>query len=191
MSPSPPTPPRLRGDLGMWLVIGLEMLTFGLLFIVFAVARLREPAVFQAGQRSLDADAGALNTALLLAGSWAVARGVHALRAARTRAGVAGLAGGALCGLLFLGAKSLEYRDKLAAGHDLASDTFFTFYFLLTGFHALHVLAAALALAALAWLARDGRWALDRVHAPETVAAFWHMVDLLWIVLFPLVYLLP
>jgi nitric oxide reductase NorE protein len=104
--------------------------------------------------------------------------------------GVAGLLGGAVCGLLFLGAKALEYQGKAAAGYDLSTDTFFMFYYLLTGFHVLHVLAAVLMLLAIALQARDGRWSRGQAHAPETVAAFWHMVDLMWIVLFPLVYVL-
>jgi nitric oxide reductase NorE protein len=102
----------------------------------------------------------------------------------------AGLLGGAVCGLLFLGAKALEYQGKAAAGYDLSTDTFFMFYYLLTGFHVLHVLAAVLMLLAIALQARDGRWSRGQAHAPETVAAFWHMVDLMWIVLFPLVYVL-
>ncbi|MBB5203340.1 nitric oxide reductase NorE protein [Inhella inkyongensis] len=181
---------ELRGDLAMWLLIGIETLSFGLLFLAFAFARSREPAVFAAGQGTLDLGSGALNTAVLLLGSWAVARGVHALRCGRNRSGVAGLWGAALCGLVFLGSKALEYRKMTAAGHDLATDTFFTFYYLLTGFHVMHVLAAVLMLAGMALLARDGRWSRGDTHAPDTVAAFWHMVDLLWIVLFPLVYVL-
>lgn len=186
----PDDAPALRGDLAMWLIIGIEMLTFGLMFVAFAVARLREPAVFDAGQAGMNLTAGALNTAVLLLGSWSVARGVHAFRARRTHAGVTGLAGGALCGGVFMGSKAMEYAAVAAAGHDLSSDTFFTLYFMLTGFHVMHVLAAVVMLAALAVLARDGRWSGGDAHAPETVAAFWHMVDLMWIVLFPLVYVL-
>ncbi len=184
------SPPELRGDLAMWLLIGIEMLTFGLMFVVFAVARVRQPAVFAEGQAVLHLGAGALNTAVLLVGSWAVARGVHALRAGHTRGGVAGLAGGALCGLFFLGSKALEYASLPGGDQDLSENPFFLLYFMLTGFHVMHVLAALLMLATLAWLARDGRWSRVDAHAPETVAAFWHMVDLMWIVLFPLVYVL-
>ena len=189
-APPPHPEPVLRGDLAMWLIVAMEMLTFGLLFVVFAAARLREPELFAAGQATLELGVGALNTAVLLSGSWAVARGVQALRAGQTRGGVAGLLGGAVCGLLFLGAKALEYQGKAAAGYDLSTDTFFMFYYLLTGFHVLHVLAAVLMLLAIALQARDGRWSRGQAHAPETVAAFWHMVDLIWIVLFSLVYVL-
>ncbi len=184
--------PRLAGDLAIWFIVGIEMLTFGLMFIVFSVARLREPALFQAGQATLDLHLGAANTALLLTGSWAAVRGVLALRRDRMQAGVRWLWGAAALGVCFLVAKSLEYRAKMAAGHDLDSDTFWTLYYLLTGFHFLHVAAAVLFLAGVAWLAPRRGWAGggDRTHVPETAAVFWHMVDLLWVVLFPLVYVL-
>jgi len=174
----------------MWFVIGIEMLTFGLLFIVFAVARGREPELFRAGQAGLNLHAGALNTALLLTGSWCVARGVHALRLGRALASARWTFGGAACGAGFLASKLVEYHFKLAEGKDLSSDTFHMFYWLLTGFHFLHVAAAVLALTVVVWLTRRRLWGAGHTHAPETVAAFWHMVDLLWIVLFPLVYVL-
>lgn len=182
--------PRLRGDLAMWFVIGMEMLTFGLLFIAYAVARAHELPLFEAGQSTLDLRTGALNTGLLLTGSWCVARGVHALRAGPSPGAARWWWGGAACGVGFLASKGLEYADKSAAGVDLSTDTFFMFYVLLTGFHFLHVMAAVLLLVGTAWLAGRGRWGPADTHAPETVAAFWHMVDLLWVVLFPLVYVM-
>ncbi|MFT3666664.1 cytochrome c oxidase subunit 3 [Piscinibacter sp.] len=184
--------PRLSGDLAIWFIVGIEMLTFGLMFIVFSVARLREPALFEAGQATLDLHLGAANTALLLTGSWAAARSVLALRGGALKAGTRWLWGAAALGLAFLVAKSLEYRAKMAAGHDLDSDTFWTLYYLLTGFHFLHVAAAVLFLAGVAWLAPRRGWAGGghATHVPETAAVFWHMVDLLWVVLFPLVYVL-
>ncbi|MFO1326783.1 MAG: cytochrome c oxidase subunit 3 [Rubrivivax sp.] len=185
-----PAPPRLRGDVAMWFVIGMEMLTFGLLFVTFAVARARELPLFKAGQATLALGTGAFNTALLLSGSWCVARGVHALRVARAAAGARWLWAGAGCGMAFAAVKIAEYAEQLKAGHDLSSDTFHMFYFVLTGFHALHVAVAVLLLCGVAWLARRGRWGPQDTHAPETVAAFWHMVDLLWVVLFPLVYVM-
>lgn len=174
----------------MWFVIGIEMLTFGLFFIVFAIARSREAELFRAGQAGLNLHAGALNTALLLTGSWCVARGVQALRTSRRHAGARWTWAAAACGAGFLLSKAIEYQAKSAEGKDLSTDTFFMFYYLLTGFHFLHVAAAVLALAGIAWLIPRRPWGAHDTHAPETVAAFWHMVDLLWVVLFPLVYVL-
>jgi nitric oxide reductase NorE protein len=181
---------RLVGDFAMWLIIGIEMLTFGLMFVVFSFARMREPAVFHTGQATLDLHLGAANTALLLTGSWCAARGVQALRRGTAQRGARWLWGAAGFGIAFLLLKSLEYRAKARAGYDLDTDTFWTFYYLLTGFHFMHVLAAVLLLAAIAWLAPRRGWQGSRTHVPETATAFWHMVDLLWVVLFPLVYVL-
>ena len=89
-----------------------------------------------------------------------------------------------------MGFKLLEYADKGAQGIGLSTNLFFDFYFILTGFHLLHVLAGLLALALTAiGLARQRGPALD-AHALETAGAFWHLVDLLWLILFPLVYVM-
>lgn len=181
---------RLAGDLAMWFVVALEMMTFGLLFVVYAVARTLDPAPFRTGQASLDLNLGAVNTLLLLTGSWCTARGVLALRRARVDAGARWLWAGAAFGAAFLLVKGFEYRHKLRAGYDLDTDVFWMFYYLLTGFHFLHVAAAALMLAVVAFLAPRRPWGATDAHIPETVAVFWHMVDLLWVVLFPLVYVL-
>lgn len=182
--------PHLSGDLAMWFIVAIEMLTFGLFFIVFAVARARNPATFHVGQSTLDLHLGAVNTVLLLTGSWCAARGVLALRGGSVKAGARWLWSAAAFGGAFLVAKTFEYRQKLLAGFDLETDTFWMLYYVLTGFHFLHVAAAALLLAAMAWLAPRRGWGRSDTHAPETAAVFWHMVDLLWVVLFPLVYVL-
>lgn len=181
---------RLSGDLAMWFVIALEMLTFGLLFVVYSVARAQDPSTFRTGQASLNLHLGAVNTLFLLTGSWCTARGVLALRRARVNAGARWLWGAAAFGVVFLLVKGFEYRQKLHAGYDLDTDAFWMFYYLLTGFHFLHVAAAVLILAVVAFLAPRRHWGATDTHTPETAAVFWHMVDLLWVVLFPLVYVL-
>lgn len=188
---APPAPPRqLVGDLAIWLVIAAELLTFALLFLSFAVMRWRHAALFSQGQQTLDLNAGAINTALLVCGSGCVARAVQAVRGPAPRRAAGWLLAALGCGAGFLALKSSEYVHQIAAGHDLSTDDFFMFYWLLTGFHYLHVVAAMVFLAALLpWALKRGP-APGRPHAVETAAAFWHMVDLLWIVLFPLVYVM-
>ena len=186
--PVPAEPPRLVGDLAIWLVIGAELLTFALLFLSFAVVRWRQPALFAAGQQTLDLNAGAVNTALLVCGSAGVARAVQALRGPAPRRAAGWLLAALACGAGFLVLKSSEYAHQIAAGHDLSTDDFYMFYWLLTGFHYLHVVAAMVFLLAL--LPAVLRRGAAAQHAVETGAAFWHMVDLLWIVLFPLVYVM-
>jgi len=182
--------PRLVGDLAVWLVIAAELLTFALMFISFAVMRWRHAALFAQGQQTLDLNAGALNTALLVCGSGCVARAVQAARGPAPRRAAGWLLAALGCGAGFLALKSTEYAHQIAAGHDLSTDDFYMFYWLLTGFHYLHVVAAMVILAALLpWALKRGP-APGRTHAVETAAAFWHMVDLLWIVLFPLVYVM-
>lgn len=183
-------PPRLRGDLAVWLVILAELATFALLFASFAFARLWEPQVFADSQATLDLRFGAINTMLLLSGSAGVARAVQALRADRAAAAGHWWLFALGCALAFLLLKGVEYADKAAQGVGLETNTFYMFYLLLTGFHFLHVLAAMVFIAWLWVLTRRGAYGPHNCHAPETGAAFWHMVDLLWIVLFPLVYVM-
>ena len=185
-----PEPPRLRGDLGVWLVILLELLTFAILFVAFAFARTRELELFNASQATLNLQAGALNTVLLITGSWCVACAVRAVARNAQAAGARWLLASLACGAGFMGVKLAEFAQKLDAGVDMSSNTFYMFYYFLTGFHFLHVLVGMLAIAYLWFKTRRGAYGSHNLHALETGAAFWHMVDLLWIVLFPLVYVM-
>ena len=182
--------PRLRGDLGVWLVILLELLTFAILFVAFAFARNGELEVFQASQKTLNLHAGALNTVLLITGSWCVACAVRAVQRDACALGARWLLASLACGAGFIAVKLGEYAEKLQAGIDPSSNTFYMFYIFLTGFHFLHVVVGMLALLYLWFKTRRGAYGSHNTHALETGAAFWHMVDLLWIVLFPLVYVM-
>jgi len=182
--------PRLAGDFVIWLVILAELLTFGILFLSFAVTRVRQLEVFSAAQQTLDLHSGVINTLLLVSGSWCVARAVQAVRHDGRRAGARWLLGALLCGGGFLLVKSLEYAAKWRHGIDISTNDFYTLYFILTGFHFLHVVVAELFLLWLFVFTVRGRYGRDDHHALESGAAFWHMVDLLWIVLFPLVYVM-
>jgi nitric oxide reductase NorE protein len=185
-----PAPPRLPGDGFIWYVIALEGTTFGVLFIAFAFTRLWHLELFNAAQQKLDLSAGAINTALLLSASWCVAHAVQAVRAGRRGGGLGWLGAGIVGGIGFVALKLTEYADKAAQGIGLSTNLFFDFYFLLTGFHLLHVLAGlfALSLSGIG-LMRQPRASLN-AYALETFASFWHLVDLLWLVLFPLVYVM-
>ena len=187
---APESAPRLRGDLGVWLIILAELLTFGIFFVSYAFARSRDVAGFNAAQATLDLHSGAFNTVLLITGSWCVARAVQAVRSDARSAGQRWLLAAMVCGAGFGVVKLAEYAAKLNQGIDLTSNTFYTLYLMLTAFHFLHVVVAMLALGYLALRLQRGAYGSHDSHAMETGAAFWHMVDLLWIVLFPLVYVL-
>ena len=182
--------PRLRGDLGVWLIILLELLTFAILFVAFAFARIGELAVFQTSQKTLDLHAGALNTVLLITGSWCVACAVRAVQRDACALGARWLLASLACGAGFVMVQLGEYAEKIQAGIDPSTNTFYMFYIFLTGFHFLHVVVGMLALVYLWFKTRRGAYGSHDTHALETGAAFWHMVDLLWIVLFPLVYVM-
>src|SRR5690606_35693094 len=149
-----------------------------------------EPEVFAAGQAELSLSTGALNTLLLVAASWCAARAVFAFRGDRSRTGTRWLMGALLGAIGFLIVKSQELGDKIAAGFDWADNSFTIVYTLLTGFHYLHVLVGAVLFGVLAWNARQGAYGSDRLNGPESGAVFWHMVELLWMILFPLVYVI-
>lgn len=190
MTESSPDEPRLAGDLAIWLVILAELLTFALLFLAYAFTRAGQVAVFNAGQGTLNLHAGVINTVLLITGSWCVARAVHAARQDESGTSAKWLLGSLTCGVSFLFIKGHEYADKWQAGLDMSTNDFYMFYYMLTGFHFLHVVAAMGWLAFLWFRTRQGAYGRHDCHALETGAAFWHMVDLLWIVLFPLVYVM-
>ena len=182
--------PRLAGDLAVWLIICAEMLAFAILFLCYAVARALNVQEFNASQATLDLHSGAINTVLLISGSWCVVRAVQAVRQDGRRSGLQWLGAGMLCGVGFITIKSVEFAGKFAAGLDLSTNTFYMFYFLLTGFHFLHVIVAMVFLGILWVRTWQGHYGAHDTHALESGASFWHMVDLLWIVLFPLVYVM-
>jgi nitric oxide reductase NorE protein len=182
--------PRLAGDGVVWLLVLAELLTFGLLFLAFAFARWREPDVFAQGQGALSLSFGAINTLLLVGASWCAARALHAFRLDRSASGARWLLGALAGAVGFLVVKSSEFANKIAAGFDWATNSFTILYTLLTGFHFLHVLVGALVFAVLGWKARQGAYGSTHFNGPESGAVFWHMVDLLWMVLFPLVYVI-
>ena len=182
--------PRLAGDGVVWLLVLAELLTFGLLFASFAVARWREPAVFAQGQAALSLHTGALNTLLLVAASWAAVRAVKAFESDRGDIGAHWLLAALAGALGFLVVKSHEFAGKIAAGFDWATNSFTLLYTLLTGFHFLHVVVGAIVFTVLWRKARGGAYGRANHMAPASGAVFWHMVDLLWMVLFPLVYVI-
>jgi nitric oxide reductase NorE protein len=172
---------ELPGEPMMWVLIFSELAVFGLLLGAFAVARAVDPRPFVAGQALLDPGLAGLNTIVLVTSGWAAARGALSARSGRRRSTRLWLMVAIGLGGAFIAIKLSEYASEIAAGADLETNTFFTLYFLLTGFHLLHVMLGMIILAVV--LRKAG------AHAVETGTSFWHMVDLVWVAMFPIVYL--
>ncbi|WP_217450712.1 cytochrome c oxidase subunit 3 [Vogesella oryzae] len=176
------------GDLAMWFFILAELAVFGLFFAIYGVVRARQPALFAAGQAGLSRLSALGNTLLLIAGSGTMAAAVQDFAAGRSRRGTRWLLATLLCGGGFLLLKGAEFGGHLAAGITLSSNDFWMFYLALAGFHYLHVVLGMVIIAAVYRAARQGRYDAANHAGVETAAAYWHMVDLVWLVLFALVY---
>lgn len=166
----------------MWVLILSEMLVFAAFFGVFSWQHAAQPALFDSSQQLLNPILGGINTMVLLSSGLFAALAIQAIADENSRRCRQYLGLTIALGLIFCTIKIAEYADKLAAGLTPETNTFFSFYYLLTAFHFAHVLFG-LALLTLAY------WRTSRANV-ETVTAFWHMVDLIWIILYPLLYLL-
>ena len=166
----------------MWVLIVSELAVFGAGLAVFLSVRITDPAGFAAGQAHLHQMGAGVNTVVLVTSGLLAALAVRAAEAGQVARMRWLLAPAILLGGVFLALKASEYIDLFVLGIGTETHAFHTFHFLLTGFHAAHVLAGMILLAVVGWIASP--------RAVETGAAFWHMVDLVWVLLFPVIYLL-
>ena len=171
---------------GVWVLIGADAAIFAILFMSFMQDRLKAPGLFEASSRTLNFNLGGLDTLILLTSSWLVVLGVQAARRGELERVPRFLLGGVLTGCAFAVSKSAEYTEKFVAGITPATDAFYMWYFTLTGIHLAHVLFGTSLLTYL-WI--KARRKDVNINVTESVASYWHLVDLLWIVLFPLLYL--
>lgn len=173
---------ELPGDLMIWVLIISELLVFGAGLAAFMAVRITDPEGFAMAQDALHRTGAGLNTVVLVTSGALAALALRLREGTRRGAARLALIAAALLGAVFLVIKGAEYTSK--AGEGIAWDThpFFTFYYLLTGFHAAHVVAGVIVLLLVAWQ--------DAPRNIEAGAAFWHMVDLVWVLLFPVIYLL-
>lgn len=179
---------KTPGEAGIWFFIFGDLMVFAAFFITYLYYRAMDPALFNAAQGQLRAAYGLINTLLLLTSSWFVAQGVRAVRRGRLPLARKMLAGGFGFGAGFVGIKFVEYSEKFSAGITVLTNDFFMFYFMYTGIHLLHVFIGLGVLLFLFSLARR-ETAVQQIESFESGAAFWHLVDLLWIILFALLYL--
>jgi cytochrome c oxidase subunit 3 len=204
---------REAGALGMWVFIAQEVMFFGGLFLAYLIYRMKYPTAFMAASNHLDWRIGTFNTAVLITSSLTMALAVWATQVGKSRKVQVGfMAATVLLGFLFLGVKAYEYYDKYEHGlipiagwfdpvnkghiHIPAGVTvgqyqmFYWLYFAMTGLHALHMIIGAAIIIPIMWMAWRGRFSPE-YHGPvENFGLYWHFVDIIWIFLFPLLYLL-
>ena len=180
----------LPGDFAIWIFILAEMLVFGVMFIVYAFTRAYQLEVFNASQLTLSRGLGTLNTVILITSSYFVVRAVSAIKLGNSRSSAWWLIGTILSGGMFVAVKLWEFNQKFSAGITLETNDFYMFYLTLTFFHLMHVLMGMIILACIVYKLRYGDYSAAEYTGVETGASFWHMVDLLWIVLFPLIYII-
>ena len=178
------------GDFALWIFIFAELLVFGIFFLAYAFARSFDVELFNDSQLQLDQVSGALNTLVLITSSYFVVRAVAAIRADNSKQCVHWLNAAIAMGAIFVVIKMVEFYQADAAGISMDTNTFFMFYLSLTFFHFMHVIMAMVILAAIVLKARKGGYSAQDHTGVETGASYWHMIDLLWIILFPLVYVI-
>lgn len=186
---APPSVRKTPGEPGAWMFLLGDMVVFGVFFTTFMVARSAQPDVFEAGRAGLHPAIGFVNTLVLLTSSLAVVVGVNALQLARNQLAARSFGVAVALGVTFIALKSFEYRLVLDAGIAPGDSDFYLYYFALTGLHLLHVVVGVGVLSLLLLQTRRSAFSATRMAVIESGGCFWHLVDLLWIVLFPLLYL--
>jgi len=192
---------REAATFGMWVFLATEILFFGVLFVSYTICRMLYPEGFAIASRHTDLSLGTLETAILLTSSTLIMLGVRALQLDRRRAATWLLGATAALGVLFLALHGFEYyrefTEQLIPGvnfrqegpHAAAVELFFCLYYAITGFHSLHVLIGVTLIAILAVRVARGAFGPQRHTTLELTALYWHLVDIVWIFVFPLIYL--
>jgi len=186
--------------IGMWLFIFTEILLFGGLFIVYSVYRFRNPVAFHIAHEELSITMGLINTIILLISSATVAISISAIQKNDRKISMMMLGLTLLFALIFLVNKYFEWGAKFEHGMYPGSDLmtmlshgdmlFFSLYFFMTGLHAVHIIVGMILLSVSIFKVRSGAIHSTRFVLLENSGLYWHLVDLIWIFLFPLFYLI-
>ncbi len=179
----------LPGDVGFWTFIAADATLFALLFFQFSLDRSSHVSVFDEGQRALLVPLAAVNTVVLVTSSWLLASAVRSSHRGQVRRATLLIGATAALGVVFAILKVTEYQIEWSSGHTFSANAFFMYYFVITGIHLLHLTVGVIALVAIGLRVRRGNGSSrDRVIF-ECGAAYWHLIDLLWMFIFPLIYL--
>jgi nitric oxide reductase NorE protein len=180
----------IPGDSGVWVFILADMSAFAVFFLLFAIGRIAQPALYEASRQQLDLGLGLANTLILLSSGAFMARAARQARRDDWQGTRVSLMVTMVIGALFAVSKLIEWKSKIAHGVTLTTNEFFTYYFVFTGIHFLHFVIGIGVLAVLIARSRGGADSAGQVRWIEAGGAYWHMVDLLWIVLFAMLYLM-
>lgn len=182
------------GDFAIWIIIYVELITFAALFIGYAFARRADVELFNQSQLLLDQRSGFINTLILITSSYFLVKAIQVIKTVKDKQAAIissrWLLAAIGLGSSFIVIKIIEFSDKFEQGINLSTNTFFMFYILLTAFHFMHVLLGIIILYAVYKKTKIGGYSKQDHRGMETGASYWHLVDLLWIVLFPLVYIM-
>ncbi|WP_006247052.1 cytochrome c oxidase subunit 3 [Mycolicibacterium tusciae] len=187
--PGEPSARRIPGESGTWVFLFGDMLVFGVFFVTFMVERAKAPEVFDVARTSLHIGVGVTNTLVLLTSSLCIVVALGAIRGGAKSIATNAVSLAIGFGLVFIGLKVFEYVALATGGRGPGANEFFLYYFILTGLHLFHVCVGIGVLAILRTQTRRDEFSPTRMSAIEGGACFWHLVDLLWIFLFALLYL--
>lgn len=189
-APSSRLPLEPPGGILVWLIVVIELITFAAGIGVFLHQEGKFPDEFATGAKGLNQPLAFINTLLLLTGGWFMAMAITAIRGGRISTGGRWMDAAMLTGLAFLALKGIEWNEKIRHGAIFGDDHFHTTYFALTGFHFLHVLAGVAILLYLRLALKRRRYSAEDHFDIESGGIFWHMCDLIWLLLYPAIYLL-
>lgn len=178
------------GDFAIWIFIYAELLVFGIFFLSYAFARSQNVELFNESQLNLNRVSGAINTLILITSSYFVVRAVAAIRENKSLLCVRWLLAAIVLASAFIGIKLFEFISIYSEGISLSTNDFYMFYLSMTFFHFMHVIMGMVILIAVMRKAKQGGYSSENHTGVETGASYWHMVDLVWIILFPLVYVM-
>lgn len=177
------------GGILLWIIIFLELITFGAALIALVFSAKEDPILFHESRLLLNVTFGTINTVFLLTSGFFMTVTVHEIKLNQKQKAQKYLLLTMLFGFLFLILKAIEYNAKLNAGLDMGYNTFFTFYWMLTLFHVIHVIVGLVILLSVYFGIKKEK-STTKIEDVEASAAFWHMCDLIWLLLFPVIYLI-
>jgi len=176
------------GGILMWIIIFLELITFGMALIAMVFYSKDEPIVFHNSRLLLNATYGMINTIFLISSGFFMALSVKYFKDRDLKKSRLFLKLTMFGGVLFLILKAVEYYDKIEAGLSIGYNSFFTFYWMITLFHVVHVIVGLIILSSVHYTLNKKKLSTN-IDDIEASAAFWHMCDLIWLLLFPIIYL--